>query len=467
MGTQTERPFDGAQDRPPADQGLSSLGLIMSLTGSVMAPLMGALLLGQIKLAADRAEAMSRYGGDSDSQALWLFLILIASVVRSLVHRMAGHRLWRDTPSDPPALSGLTSYAVAAAAHTGMWLLYLKIKAQAPVSALLGAAVLLMAWPVAILLVTRARRFRDLGPRVPVAEDNGFEGLAVLMAILGFAGLMISIVLVVLGFSARDESASMANVLLTCGVALVVRSIIHVSVGARAVRGTAVNAVADFLRYGNVGIAIGAAVGGVLTLWMFLESKVDVFALAMGVGVMLALMAWPAIVRRFVQWRHLADVATGDVRRRSPDAGITALGWLLLAGAAATLGAYVASLLWEDSLGRRSAGMMLQMAGMPFNQAPEWWALPLGLGQLWAALELLAVSSRRRLVASAWAVLALGYTTIQMAPDLKELLEAPIEARAAGFAAFAISITPAVATLLLVNRKPLPPDVARTVKVFE
>ena len=93
--------------------------------------------------------------------------------------------------------------------------------------------------------------------------------------------------------------------------------------------------------------------------------------------------------------------------------------------------------------------------------------MPLGLGQLWAALELLAVSSRRRLVASAWAVLALGYTTIQMAPDLKELLEAPIEARAAGFAAFAISITPAVATLLLVNRKPLPPDVARTVKVFE
>lgn len=431
-----------------------------------MAPLMGAMLLLQIKAAADRAEAMSRYGGDSDTQTLWLFMILIASVVRSLVHRMAGNRLWRDTPTDPPALSGINAYVAAAGAHTGMWLLYLKIKAQAPMPALLGAALLLMAWPLAIFMVTRARRFRELGDRVPVPEDNGFEGLAVLMAIFGFAGLMFSIIVVVLGFSARDEDRGMANVLLTCGVALVVRSIIHVSVGARAVRGTAVNAVADFLRYGNVGMAIGAAVGGILTLWVFLSSNIDIFALAMGIAVMLALMAWPAIVRRFVQWRHLADVAVEKVRRRSPDAGITALGWLLLAGAAATLGSYLAATLWEDSVGRRGAALMLQMAGTPFNQQQEWWALPLGLGELWAALEILAVSPRRRIVASSWGAIALVATTIAMAPELKELLRAPMEARAVGYGAFLIAITPAVATLLLVNRKP-PPDVERTVKVFE
>jgi hypothetical protein len=459
VGTQTER--------PPADQGLSSLGLIMSLTGSVMAPLMGAMLLGQIKDAADRAEALSRHGGDSDSKTLWLFFILIASVVRSLVHRMAGNRLWRDTPSDPPAMSGITAYTAAAAAHTGVWLLYLKIKVQAPLAVLLGATVLLMAWPLAILVVTRARRFASLGPRVPVAEDNGFEGLAVLMAILGFAGLMCSIVVVVLGFSARDEDTSMANVLLTCGAALVVRSIIHVSVGARAVRGTAVNSVADFLRYGNVGMAIGAAVGGVLTLWLFLSAKVDFFALVMGLAVLLSLLAWPAIVRRFVQWRHLADMGNDSVRRRSPDAGITALGWLLLAGAAATLGSYIAATLWEDSLGRRGAGMMMQMAGTPFNQTQEWWALPLGLGELWAALEILAVSPRRRIVASAWGLVALVYTSIELGPHLKPALDAAMAERALTFAAFFLAITPAVATLLLVNRTPLPPDVAKTVKVFE
>lgn len=459
MGPETER--------PPADQGLSSLGLIMSLTGSVMAPLMGAMLLGQIKVAADHAEAMSRYGGDSDSKTLWLFLILIASVVRSLVHRMAGNRLWRDGANEPPAMSGITAYATAAAAHTGLWLLYLKIKTQAPAGALLGAVVLLMAWPLAILLVTRARRFRDLGARVPVAEDNGFEGLAVLMAILGFAGLLCSIIVVVIGFSARDEDASLANVLLTCGAALCVRSIIHVSVGARAVRGTAVNAVADFVRYGNVGIAIGAAVGVILTLYMFLSAKVDFFAFAMGVGITLALMAWPAIVRRFVQWRHLADVSSATVRRRSPDAGITALGWLLLAGAAATLGSYIAASLWEDTIGRRSASMMLTMAGTPFNHNQAWWALPLGAGQLWAALEVLAVSPRKRIAASLWGAAALVYTTISMAPDLKRLLDAPLTERAVGFAAFLLAITPPVATLLLVNRTPHSPEVAKAVKAFE
>jgi hypothetical protein len=439
----------------------------MSLTGSIMAPVMGAMLLGQIKVAADRAEAMSRYSGDSDSQTLWLFFILIASVVRSLVHRMAGNRLWRDTPTDPPALSGITAYAAAAAAHTVVWLLYLKIKAQVPMPALLGAAIILMAWPLAILLVTRARRFTSLGARIPTAEDNGFEGLAVLMAIFGFAGLMCSVVVVVLGFSARDEDTSMANVLLTCGAALVVRAIIHVSVGARAVRGTAVNSVADFLRYGNVGMAIGAAVGAVLTIWLFLAAEVDFFAAAMGLAILLALLAWPAIVRGFVQWRHLADVASDSVRRRSPDAGITALGWLLLAGAAATLGSYLATSLWGNSISHRTADMMRQMSGTIFNQQQDGWALPLGLGQLWAALEILAVSPRRRIVASAWGLVALAYTSIEMGPELKRALDAPMAERALLFAAFFIAITPAVATLLLVNRKPLPPDVAKAVKVFE
>lgn len=460
MAAHADRP------QPPADQGLSSLGLVMSLTGSVMAPLVGASLLAQIKVAADRADALARYGGEGDGQTLWLFLILIASVVRSLVHRMAGIRLWRDTPSDPPAMSGITTYLIAALAHTATWVAYLKVKAHAPAAALLGAAVLLMAWPVAVYLVTRQRRFRALGPRPPVAEDNGFEGLAVLMSILGFCGLMSSLVVVVLGFSLRDERAGFANVLLLAGAALVVRSIIHLSVGVRAARGDAVNAAPDFLRYGNVGIAIGAGVGGLLTLWMFTVS-IDIFAMAMGVGVMLALMAWPAIVRRFVTWRHLADVATDTVRRRSPDAGITALGWLLLAGAAMTLGSYVASALWVDTLGASSAAMIMKLAGMPFNHAPGWWALPLGLAELWAALELLAVTPRRRLVASAWAAAAVVVTTVVMAPELEALLDAPIEPRTTGLAAFLIGISPAVATLLLVNRAPLPTAVAKVVKTFD
>lgn len=437
----------------------------MALTGSVMAPLVGVMLLLQIKVAADHAEAMSRHGREAGGEALWLFVILIATIVRSLVHRMAGIRLWRDAPTDPPWRAGITAYAGAAAAHTALWLLFLKVKAHAPVGALLGAAVLLMAWPVAVLAITRLRRFRDLGPRPPVAEDNGFEGLAVLMSILGFCGLVVSIAILVTGISVRDQASGLANVLMLAGVALIVRSIIHVSVGARAVRGTAVNAAADFLRYAAVGIAIGAAVGLLATLWLFIAS-IDFFGLATGVAVTLALVAWPAIVRRFVTWRHLADVAAEHVRRRSPDAGITALGWLLLAGGAAALGAQLAPLLWGDSFGHRTSTMMMQMAGMPATGGDEPWLLALAGAQLWAALELLAVTPRRRLVASAWALAALVVTVIEQAPGLEALLDAEVRVMALGLVAFALTLALPAATLLLVNRRP-PAAVTTAVRAFE
>lgn len=455
--------MEHAADRPqpPADQGLSSLGLIMTLTGSVMAPLVGALLLVQIRVSAERASALSGVGVDGEGHTLWLFCLLIASVVRSMVHRMAGLRMWRDVPGDPPAMSGITTYLITAAAQTALLVTFLRVKADASAGALVGSIAVMMAWPVAVYAVTRTRRFQALGPRPPVAQDNGFEGLAVLMAILGFCGLVGSLVVVALGLSARDESPGMANVLLICGVALTVRSIIHLSVGHRAVRGTAVNAASDFLRYGDVGIAIGAGVGGVLTLWLFTMS-LDIFALAMGVGVMLALMAWPSIVRRFVMWRQLADIAGDVVRRRSPDAGVTALGWLLLAGAASALGSYLAATLAEG-MSARSLSLVTEMAGMPFGRsgAAEWWELPLGLAELWAALELLAVTPRRRLISSLWAVAAIAAITITMGPDLNDLLDQALVVRAGGFAVFFIALTPAVATLLLVNRAPLPAAVAR------
>jgi len=147
--------------QPPADQGLSSLGLLMSLTGSVMAPLVCAVLITQIKISADRAAALSRFGAEGDGQTLWLFLILIASVTRSLVHRMAGMRLWREIPTDPPAQSGITTYAIAAAGHTALWVVYKKVKLQAAFGGVLGVvggvgfgAALVSALPAATVQLT-------------------------------------------------------------------------------------------------------------------------------------------------------------------------------------------------------------------------------------------------------------------------------------------------------------------------
>jgi hypothetical protein len=60
-----------------------------------------------------------------------------------------------------------------------------------------------------------------------------------------------------------------------------------------------------------------------------------------------------------------------------------------------------------------------------------------------------------------WAVAAILTITITMGPDLNDLLDQQLALRAGGFAVFFIALTPAVATLLLVNRAPLPAAVAR------
>ena len=58
--------------------------------------------------------------------------------------------------------------------------------------------------------------------------------------------------------------------------------------------------------------------------------------LALVTGVCWMLMAWPMIIRRFFSERQFADLLAGDdapIHRRAPDAGLTGLGWLLLAHA--------------------------------------------------------------------------------------------------------------------------------------
>ena len=441
----------GAPDQP-ADQGLSSLGLLMALTGAVMAPLMGAYGLLQVRIAG----AQAAFGGES--LAFWWFLIGAASVGRSLVHRSAGLRLWRDVPGDGPALAGITTYLWVSLAHTALWLYFLRAKAEAPTTTLIAIASIFLAWPAAVWAVTRLPRFRALGDRPPPAEDNGFEGLAVLMAILGVSGLLVSVMLVWVGWKFRDDRMWISNILLLGGTGLVVRSALHAWVGVRAVRGTAVDAAGEFLRYGNLGVVIGGCVGGLFMLSMLVGS-IDIFALMLGIGLLLALMAWPALVRRYVTWRHLADVATDTTRRRAPDAGITALGWLLLASAAMALSQGLAHQLstWFEVRGD-AVGMM---TGAVLSTTDGWYVIPLGLIQLWAALEVLAVTPRRRVVASAWALLALLAVAIDTAPELDHVLHGDRTSWFLGSCALLLTCLPAIATLALVNRTVVPQAIAR------
>src|SRR5438309_2313295 len=68
----------------PADQGLSSLGMLMQLAGNLFAAYMSLTTFAMLVLS-------SRTG--SGNETLWVLLLLGAAITRSLVHRSAGAQL--------------------------------------------------------------------------------------------------------------------------------------------------------------------------------------------------------------------------------------------------------------------------------------------------------------------------------------------------------------------------------------
>lgn len=96
-------------DRIPADRGVTTLGLLMQLAGSLFAAF--AALLVSLRILE------LRHGGRSE--ALWLFLILGLSIVRSLYQRMAGNDLLYGAEADVDGnarspLTGLKRYITLA-----------------------------------------------------------------------------------------------------------------------------------------------------------------------------------------------------------------------------------------------------------------------------------------------------------------------------------------------------------------
>src|SRR5688500_845029 len=65
----------------PADQGLSSLGLLMQLAGNVLAAYAGLIAF------------MALFALSGSGMTMWVFLVLGVSIGRSLMHRAAGAQL--------------------------------------------------------------------------------------------------------------------------------------------------------------------------------------------------------------------------------------------------------------------------------------------------------------------------------------------------------------------------------------
>ena len=443
----------------PADHGLGSLGLLMQLGGS----------LGMAAAAAVAIPA-AMYG-DRASSVVFFFALLYG--VRAAFHRVAGNAVLYGTGGHPRR--SVVTYLCVAACHSVVTLLLLRRYVDDAL--LVRIAGLLLAWPAVLLAcVSLPRPAHLLARTVPPAEDHGFEGASVLMTVLGSAGLACAVLILAIlaeipalpGLPAGG-GAELARLLAlaACGLC-VLRAVVHLRAGVHGASGAGFAAhQARAARYGAVGSATAA--GGALLLAGAIAVSTGNLAIVLVAGICAReiLGAWPAILRRLHAERSFDVYLAGDrapAFRRAPDAGLMALGWLLVALGAPALAQCLVAVLagaraaWPVEPGVLSLGdgwRTLLMAGL----------------QVWAGVALLGANARARRIVSIYAMvavgLALGSATFALADALALGLAGTHDgvqalAMLARLAGAGVELAVPCAALWLVERTALPRAVALT-----
>lgn len=450
----------------PADQGLSSLGLIMQLAGTLFAAF--------ISLFMFMTLLTPRMGGDGTM--LWIFLVLGLCVARSFYHRAAGTELLygRRTLSETPvsAFAGVRRYVAVALGQTVLLAALMKIKFDVPGHIIAGVAGGLAVWPVTLLIIFSLPRFKRIeSGQLPIAEDKGFEGASILMAIFGTCGVLatgtILVLMLRMGGKAMQQGP-MVLILLAVGM-LVVRSAIHVQAGLSGIRETSIDRSVELAnRYANFGVISSFCAAGAILL-MIMTMGMNVMGLAFISGACWLLMSWPMIVRRFFSDRQFADLLAGEgtnIHRRAPDAGLSGLGWLLVAQAA--FGATI--LVFQLGAGSGDAdGMTRMMASLsgPSGMRSVWFSVGLTVLQAWAGWELIRMSAQHKLIGLIYGVVATGLTLYMVWP-LIDLLKHSGRGFGLGtqeltmmIGPIAIQLVIPIATILLLARKIAPTATAR------
>src|SRR5687767_4982031 len=226
----------------PADQGLSSLGMLMQLAGNVLAAYAAmAAFMTLILMSGLR-------GMDRDGHTLWMVVLFGACITRSMFHRLAGYQLLYgsnslSTPGSSQRTAGIRRYIIVALLQTGLVgaMLLGKFKMQEKFVA--GIVLGLLVWPVTLAILMQLPRFKRFKDDLPLTEDKGFEGASILMTVLGLCGAVASgtFLLVLLDLPGRALSQGFGILLLLALVMLVIRSILHVQAGLSGLRETNVD----------------------------------------------------------------------------------------------------------------------------------------------------------------------------------------------------------------------------------
>ena len=454
-----------AGPRMPADHGLASLGLLMQLGGSVF--------LGYMVVFA----LLPLFGAGVNGY-LFLFLVGASGAVRSAFHRTAGTAMLYGSPHG--IFRPTYTYVGVAVAQTALTLLIYNRDGGVPLQLNLTLALLLLAWPITlVIMLTRPRR-RGLASDdvLPVSEDLGFEGAATLMVLLGVVGSLFALFTLYAIFKVPGGGLSSPQGLLVVGILgmLLARSVLHGVAGIKGTRGIdSDGATESASRYYTFGVVSSVIAGGALFILFIPDGMHPIMLLLVGVMVYL-LLSWPLILRRFYTERNFAALlsgANGPSHRRAPDAGMTAVGWLLLALGGLQLGVALPSALFGGAdltqgllaLATDRHGTNLSDFGVADRSS--WWSVGTAMAQVWAGVELVHMTDRHRLAATFYGAIASVVTIYVMWPQLQQLESLFASSASGGFGRvvstfpMALGLVVPVGTIVLANRSLMPAARAR------
>jgi hypothetical protein len=459
----------------PADHGLASLGLVMQLAGRTTTALVA--LLGTL------AWIYGRLCPETTPHASWLGLAILLSIARSQLHRAAGHdltyaqRASEDAAADPFAV--MRRYVVFALCHAlGIGAIAAGVFDQ-PWSAAAGITAALALWPCALAVISY-RTYRSylsvvqpLRAGLPLGEDRGLEGASIVMTVLGAYGLVSTggIVVMLGALSPHHLQHGWSVMLLVVFALLVVRSSLHIRAGLAGLRDGSFQLSFDRPcelagRYAAFGVISAFCVGGVLVLLAMSERLTPDAILSVAVACWL-LITWPMIVKRYFSQRQFVELLAGDqvTHRRAPDAGLTALGWLLAGHATLVAGVVIVQLTGYPHLGRlgphlgRVADNALALSGLAVGR---WWLIDAGLAvasvvlELAAAAALIRMSDQRRAITTIYAVFAGVIALGPAGPVLASLSHHLSVWTGIQLLPSAVQLVMPVAALLLVHRAVIP-----------
>ncbi len=447
----------------PADHGLASLGLVMQLAGRTTAALVALLA------------SIAWLEGRLPPHTAWCGLVVALCIARSQLHRAAGRDLTygrrsaEGTAADP--FDAVRTYVVFALGHAAAIGAIAAGVFDQPWPAAAGITAALALWPCALAVISHLPRVQPLRAGLPLGEDRGLEGASIVMTVLGTYGVLSTggIIVMLGALSPHHVRHGWGVMLLVVFALLVVRSSLQIRAGLAGLRGSSFDRPSELAgRYAAFGVISAFCVGGVLSLLAMSEQLTPDAILSVAVACWL-LITWPMIVKRYFTQRQFAELLAGDrvTHRRAPDAGLTALGWLLAGHATLIAGVVIVQVTGYPRLGPelgRAADHALVLSGLAVGR---WWLIDASLAaasvvlELAAAAALIRMSDQRRAITTIYAVFAGVVALAPAVPVLASLGRHLSIWTGVQLLPSAVQLVMPVAALVLVHRVVMPAARAR------